>query len=307
MSVPNVIIDCDPGHDDAIAILLAARHCNLLGITTVSGNAPLQATTRNALIVCQIANIDVEVHAGADRPLLVEPKYALHVHGETGLDGPTLPPLSRAATSGNAVEFIIETVRSVDNVWLCPIGPLTNIALALRQAPDIVDRLAGISFMGGSTGSGNVTAAAEFNIWADPHAARIVMGAGVEVLRMAGLNLTKQYAIEAEHSDALLALGTRTGTFAGEVLTAYLDAVHKHRGSTSAPLHDPCAVLAVTHPELFTSTRRHVAISTGSVTEGMTLVDQRNFGSEDPNVEVLETIDRDAGIGIMIESVAECP
>ena len=304
---PRIILDCDPGHDDAMAILLAARHAELLGITTVSGNAPLNATTRNALLVCQIADIDVEVHAGADRPLLIEAKHAGHVHGESGLDGPELPELTRQVTSTNAIEFIIETVRANSGVWLCPIGPMTNIALALRLAPDLIDQLAGISFMGGSTGHGNVTAAAEFNIWADPHAAEIVLDAGVPVVKMTGLNLTAQFAVDADVSDELIGLGSYTGIFAGQVLAAYIAANGRVRGSDSAHLHDPCAVLAVTHPELFTLIRRHVAVSIGSVTVGMTLVDQRGFGEAQSNVEVLETIDGETAMRLFIETVADYP
>jgi len=299
-----MILDCDPGHDDAMAILLAGVHAELLGITSVSGNAPLAATTRNALLVAQIADIDVSVHAGAARPLMIEPKHAGHVHGESGLDGPVLPELTRTVDSHDAVSFIIETVRSTDDVWLVPVGPMTNIALAIRQAPDIVDKLAGISFMGGSTGPGNVTAAAEFNIWADPHAARIVLSSGVPKIIMAGLNLTKQYVFGPELATRMLALGTSTGKFCGEVIGSYIDAATRLRASNEAHLHDPCAVLAITHPHLFETSRHHVDVSTGRVTAGMTVVDQRGYGGAEPNVDVLSTIDRAPAVEGLLDASA---
>ncbi|MEZ5280116.1 MAG: nucleoside hydrolase [Acidimicrobiales bacterium] len=302
-STPKIILDCDPGHDDAMAILVAATYGDLIGITTVSGNAPLDMTTRNALLVCQIAGLDVPVHAGAARPLVIEARHARQVHGATGLDGPDLPGLNRQVHSTDAVRFIIDTVRSTDDVWLVPIGPLTNIALALREAPDIAQRIAGISLMGGSAGPGNVTATAEFNIWADPHAARVVLSAGIAVVKMAGLNLTSQYTVDRGTVRDLASQGTETSTFASQVIEAYVDAGQRIRGVAEANLHDPCAVLALTHPELFTSTHNHVDVSTEGITEGMTVVDERGWGGAPPNVEVLRTIDRDEGIDVFVAAV----
>ena len=174
---PKVIIDCDPGHDDAIAIMMAADLTEVLGITTVSGNAPLDLTTDNALLLAELVGLNVEIHAGAEKPLLVAARHAEEAHGKTGLDGPVRPAVTRSSASSDAVRFLIETIRNNDDVWLVPIGPLTNIALAVQQAPDIVQRVAGISIMGGSAGAGNVTPTAEFNVWADPHAAAIVFNA----------------------------------------------------------------------------------------------------------------------------------
>ncbi len=307
MSRPKIILDCDPGHDDAIAIIAAARFTELLGITTVSGNAPLSATTRNALVVTQIADIDVPVHAGADRPILVPARHATHVHGETGLDGPDLPTLDREVASNDAVRFIIDTVRSNDDVWLVPVGPMTNIALAIRQAPDLVDRVAGLSFMGGSTGPGNVTPSAEFNIWADPHAAAIVMSAGIPNVLMAGLNLTGQFIVDRDTAARFAAASPATGAFAAEVVESYVQAGERLRGRSSAMLHDPCAVLAVTHPELFTVEQRHVEVSTDGITAGRTVVDERGFGGVDTNCGVLTTIQRDAGVDLLIEAIGACP
>ncbi|HEX7022416.1 MAG TPA: nucleoside hydrolase, partial [Trueperaceae bacterium] len=177
-SKPRVIVDCDPGLDDAIALMLAARYCQPLGITTVSGNVGLTHTTRNALAIAELLDCDVPVHAGAERPLLVESGHSGYIHGETGLGATTLPAPRKHPASADAVRFIVDTARREEGVWLLALGPLTNIALALRSAPDIVGRLAGISLMGGSTSVGNVTPAAEFNIWADPEAADMVFASG---------------------------------------------------------------------------------------------------------------------------------
>jgi inosine-uridine nucleoside N-ribohydrolase len=168
---PRLIVDCDPGQDDAVALVVAAYAGELVGITTVGGNAPLSAVTANALMTCQLFGIDAEVHAGADRPLIAEPRHAPEIHGESGFHGPTLPALERQVASDDAISYLIETIRAEEGLWLVPMGPLTNIALAFRQAPDLPGRLAGVSFMGGSAGSGNRTATAEFNVFVDPEAA----------------------------------------------------------------------------------------------------------------------------------------
>ncbi|HVN52283.1 MAG TPA: nucleoside hydrolase, partial [Acidimicrobiales bacterium] len=204
---PEVIVDCDPGQDDAVALVLAGRHTELLGVTTVSGNVPLESTTRNALLMTQALALDVAVHAGADRPLLAVPRHADDVHGETGLDGAELPPLTRRAEEAHAVEFLVETVRANPGCWLVVTGPMTNVALALRQAPDLAGLVAGVSFMGGSATIGNVTATAEFNIWCDPEAAMIVLDSGVR-LRMAGLDVTHDVRASSERIDAIRAVGT---------------------------------------------------------------------------------------------------
>ena len=302
---PKIIIDCDPGHDDAIAIMMAGRLTKILGITTVSGNAPLSLTTENALILTELLDLDVDVHAGANKPLMVAPRHAEEAHGRTGLDGPIRPEIKRTAASNDAVHFIIETIRSNDDVWLVPIGPLTNIALAVQQAPDIVDRVAGISIMGGSAGAGNVTATAEFNVWADPHAASIVFDAGFEKLLMAGLNLTHQFGVDEQVISDLRALGNQARRFAADLFDFYLAAYQKRTLGTRAPLHDPCAVLAITHPELFEFESRNVRVeTTGTHTRGMTVVDERSWGPGPANCEVEYGIDRDQGITILLETLS---
>lgn len=304
-SRPLIILDCDPGHDDALALLLAAKHSELLGITTVSGNAPLAATTKNALIVSQIAGIDVPVHAGADRPLVAEASHAPDFHGESGLGGPELPELTRKESSTDAVRFIIDTVRQTENVWLVPIGPLTNIALALREAPDIAQRLAGISVMGGSATFGNRTATAEFNIWADPEAAQMVFASGARVI-MCGLNLTHQFMIYEDDLTRIRGLGNPVAAFAAELLGFYAQAyAEAYLGKLEGPLHDPCAVLAVTHPELLRTQARHVEVELrGQHTRGMTVVDERRIRSNAaPNVEVAYGLERDRAVAVLLETL----
>lgn len=304
MTRPKIILDCDPGHDDAVAILLAHRHCDVLGITTVSGNAPLGYTTENALLMCQMAGLDTPVHAGADRPLLVPARHAPRAHGETGLDGPPRPRLERAVAGRDAVAFIIETVRAVDEVWLVPIGPLTNIALAIRQASDIVGRVAGISLMGGATGPGNVTATAEFNIWADPHAAKVVFESGVGLLRMAGLHLTHQLCVSPQMIEGLRSASGAVPEFVAGLFDFYLAGYAERAGLKAAPLHDPCAVMAITHPELFEFSARHVAVETeGSLTVGMTVVDERPGADNAPNCEVADRIKAAAAMSLVLDAV----
>ncbi len=302
---PKIILDCDPGHDDAVALLLAARHTEILGVTTVSGNAPLANTTANALLISQLAEIDVAVFAGAGKPLAVEPAHAGHVHGDTGLDGPARPAVTREPETQGAVEFIIDTVRAVDDVWLVPIGPLTNIALALQQAPDIADRVAGVSLMGGSTTVGNVTAVSEFNFWADPHAAAQVLASGIGPIRMAGLNLTHQFRFGPAAVEQLRSGEARTvSAFVADLFEFYLATNQHHAGEDEAPLHDPCAVLAITHPQLFEFVSGHVSVATDdALTRGMSVWDQRPLPDNPPNCEIAVSIDHAAGMGVVLDAV----
>ncbi|MEO6122073.1 MAG: nucleoside hydrolase [Ilumatobacteraceae bacterium] len=301
----KIILDCDPGHDDAIAIVLAAAHTELLGITTVAGNAPLHLTTRNALIIADLLGIDVPVHSGAVRPLVVPAHSAAYVHGESGIDGADLPEPTRGATSDRAVDFIIDTVRSTDDVWLVGTGPLTNIALALRAAPDLADKIAGISVMGGGS-FGNRTAAAEFNIWADPEAAQIVFEYGGPLL-MCGLDVTHQFQATPERIQTVRDLpGTLAAVLAD--LFVFFSGTYVERSDNlrGAPVHDPCAVLALTHPQLFESVDRRVVIETHGVhTRGMTLIDERRLRERlDPNCTVQIGIDADAGFDVVLQAIA---
>ncbi|HUF97715.1 MAG TPA: nucleoside hydrolase [Ilumatobacter sp.] len=302
---PRVVLDCDPGHDDVIAIIVAAAHTDLLGITTVAGNAPLDRTTHNACLMRDWLKIDTTVHSGAERPLLVEPKYGAFVHGESGLDGAALPEPERGADSTDAVSFIIDTVRQNDDVFLVPTGPLTNIALALRAAPELAKRVAGISLMGGGT-YGNRTPAAEFNIWADPEAAAIVFESGIP-LTMAGLDVTHQFIVLPERIDEVAALPGNLARALAD-LFRYFSAnyISRHHHIAGAALHDPLAVLALTHPELFQRSARHVTIETsGRHTAGQTIIDRRGMrDAESPNCDVLDRVDAAAAWTVVLDAIA---
>ena len=308
MAVP-VIVDCDPGHDDAIALVVAARHTELLGVTTVAGNAPIERTTRNALVILDLLGHDAPVHRGAARPLLAAPVHAGYVHGESGLDGADLPEPERTVAGEDAVAFIVETARAREGVWLVPTGPLTNIALALRRAPDLPDRIAGISLMGGSATVGNRTAVAEFNIWADPEAAAVVFDYGGPLIQ-AGLHLTHELQTTPERLAALRAMPNRLGPLLGQLLEFFATTyINRHDGFVGAPVHDVCAVLALTHPDLFTRRTAYVVVETGGPhTRGMTVVDLRTLKDRPaPNVELLMSIDEEAGFQVIMDAVASFP
>ncbi len=301
---PAIILDCDPGHDDAIAMVVAARHTELVGITTVAGNAPLARTTRNALIIRDLLGIDAPVHQGSARPLLLEAHAAPEVHGATGLDGADLPEPSGPPASTDAVAFLVDTCRAREGLWLVPTGPLTNIALALRQAPDLRRRIAGISLMGGGT-FGNWSPVAEFNVWADPHAAAIVFDAGAPLM-MCGLDLTHRFQATAERIDRIRSAPGRLAAVLADLLDFFSAAyIGRHHHMEGAAVHDPCAVLAVTHPALFESEERHVAVeTTGQLTRGMTVIDRRDLRSvPPPNCRVMTSIDADAGFDVIVEAI----
>jgi inosine-uridine nucleoside N-ribohydrolase len=302
---PRVIVDCDPGHDDAVAIVVAARHTDLLGITTVAGNAPLDATTHNALVMRELLDLDVPVHRGAARPLLAPARHAAYVHGESGLDGADLPTPRREVDGDDAAEFIVETCRAHEGAWLVAVGPLTNIAIALRRAPDLADRIAGISVMGGGL-FGNNTAAAEFNIWADPEAAAIVFEYGGPLI-MSGLHLTHQLQATPARIDAVRSVPGRLAAVVADLLAFFSDTyVRRHHHLAGAPVHDPTAVLALTHPQLFDRRAAHVVVETqGHHTRGMTLVDMRDLRDiAPPNCDVLMGVRVDDAFDVMIEAIA---
>ena len=302
---PRIILDCDPGHDDVVAIIVAHRHTNLAGVTTVHGNAPLDRTTYNACVMRDLLDLGCGVHSGADRPLVAPPKFGAFVHGESGLDGAPLPEPQAGADSTDAVGFIIETCRFEEGLWLVPTGPLTNIALALRAAPDLADRIAGISLMGGGT-FGNRTPMAEFNIWADPEAAEIVFGCGAPIT-MAGLDVTHQFVLLHERIDQVAAIGTEFTTLMSDLFRFFTDNyISRHDHMPGAALHDPLAVLAVTHPDLFEHTERHVTVETrGAYTTGMTVIDRRDISERsEPNVRVLDRVDADAAWQIVLDALA---
>jgi inosine-uridine nucleoside N-ribohydrolase len=305
--MPDLVLDCDPGHDDAVALAVAAHRGRLLGVTTVAGNVTLEHTTRNALGVVQLLGIDVEVHAGAVAPLrggTVD--HATHVHGEHGLAGATLPELRRAAASADAAGFLVEITRRHPGAWIVATGPLTNVAHALERDPTLPARVAGISIMGGGT-FGNVTAAAEFNIHFDPEAADVVLRCGAPLV-LCGLDLTHQLLVDDAMVARSRALGNGFGSFAADFLGGYLANVRALGGDgLDAALHDPCAVLAVTDPHLIDATSRHVVIETvGEHTRGMTVVDRRQW-ARGGNARWADTIDAPAAITIILDAIAAAP
>ena len=304
---PPVWLDCDPGHDDAFAIITALHRADLVGVSVVSGNAPVDKCLRNALAVLQLAGgASVPVHRGAERPLAREPRYAPHIHGESGLDGPALPTVRLEPRPEHAVEAILAASRRVEGLWLVAVGPFTNVALALREDPGLARRLAGISVMGGSWGPGNITPVAEFNVWADPEAAAEVFASGANVV-MAGLDLTHQLMIDSARRERVRAVGTELATFGADLLDYFSQAYARNFGvPAEGPLHDPCAVLAVTDPQLFTTSRRHVAVETTSeLTRGQTVVDRRTGRlGQAPNATVLETIADEQAFGLLLEALS---
>ncbi|MEM7272093.1 MAG: nucleoside hydrolase [Actinomycetota bacterium] len=304
MTRPRLLVDCDPGLDDAVALVAAAHLGDLVAITTVGGNAPLRDVTTNALLTCQLFGIDVEVHAGAARPLVAEPRHAPEIHGVSGFAGPDLPPLEREPASTDGIEFLIETIRAEDGLWLVPIGPMTNVALAFRAAPDLPGRLAGVSFMGGSATFGNHGPVAEFNILVDPEAAAVVLGSGARI-HMAGLDLTHQFLVDDDLANDIGVLGGRGARVLADLMGSYLDQIEKVRGLRLGGLHDPCAVLAVTNPEVIGTEARHVDVElTGTITRGMTVVDQRPGRSDRPNVNHGHTLDHGAARQLILDAIA---
>jgi inosine-uridine nucleoside N-ribohydrolase len=294
---PRVVIDCDPGQDDVLAIALAAQHCDVVGITTVAGNSPLHNTVRNARIACDLFGLDhVPVHAGATQPLAGQSlEFATDVHGRTGLDGPATREPSRPPDGDDAVSFLIETLLREDGIWLIATGPMTNIALALQRCPDLLSRIAGMSFMGGSTTHGNVTVMGEFNMVFDPEAADYVLTHATlpehASIRMSGLDLTHQITGDHQMIGRLRAHGSASSMFCAELqehyLQFYVDLLNQEREAIHFPLHDPCAVLAVTHPELFTFEVAQVSVETSGVyTRGMTVIERRPWKTGAGNVHI---------------------
>lgn len=301
-----ILLDCDPGHDDALAIVVAGRCARLLGITTVAGNAPIAAVTRNALIMRELLALDVEVHQGAERPLVAAPTFAPEVHGASGFDGPALPAPRRPIDSADAVGFIIDTCAAHPGTWIVATGPLTNIAAAL-QTGELADHVAGISVMGGGR-FGNRTAVAEANIATDPEAAAIVFASGVP-LKMAGLDVTHQFQATPDRVDAIDAIGSPLATVLADALRFFSGT---YRGRTDpgalagAPMHDVLAVLALTHPQLFRTSRHHVAVETaGELTRGMTVIDERHLiDRPEPNCTVLDAVDAAGAFEVLRAAIA---
>ena len=311
MTARKIIIDTDPGQDDAVAILLALAspdEIEVLGITAVAGNVPLELTAKNARIVCELAGrTDIPVFAGCDRPLKRPLITAEHVHGKTGLDGPVLPDPQMPLAEGHGVNFIIDTLRAQDpgTVTLCPLGPLTNIATAFQKAPDIVERVQQIVLMGGAYFEvGNITPAAEFNIHVDPEAADIVFKSGVDIVVMP-LDVTHKALVTKPRNDAFRALGTKVGIAVAE-MTDFFERFDKEKyGSEGAPLHDPCVTAYLIRPELFSGRHVNVEIETQSdLTLGMTVADWWGVTDREPNALFIGDLDADGFFALLTERLA---
>lgn len=308
MSARKIIIDTDPGQDDAVAILLALAspaEIEVLGITCVAGNVPLALTSKNARIICELAGRpDMPVYAGCDRPLGRDLVTAEHVHGATGLNGPVLPDPVMPLQDQHAVDFIIDTLRRepAGTVTLCPLGPLTNIAKALMKAPDIVGRIHEIVLMGGAYFEvGNVTPTAEFNIYVDPQAADIVFKSGIEIIVMS-LDVTHKALVTRARNDAFRALGSKVGIAVAE-MTDFFERYDKTKyGSAGAPLHDPCVTAYLIEPELFKGRRVNVEIETQSeLTMGMTVADWWGVTDRAPNALFIGDLDADGFFSLLTD------
>ncbi|MGN6431880.1 MAG: nucleoside hydrolase [Gaiellaceae bacterium] len=296
MSTP-ILLDCDPGHDDAIALLLAlaSPELELLGVTTVAGNQTVEKTTANAIRVLELVGADVPVAAGASRPLVREPRVAANVHGETGLDGPDLPPAQRKPVDKHAVDFLAERI---DGTTLVATGPLTNVALLLARHEQA--RPERIVLMGGAIAEGNVTPAAEFNIWADPEAAARVFASGLDVT-MVGLDVTHE-ALLTDADAARLRDNGRIGNVVADLLDFY-GVFHKQvYDFEGSPIHDAVAVAQVIRPGLLDLRELNVEIERESeLCRGRTVVDVWERTGREPNARVAVGIDADGFIELLLE------
>ena len=304
-----VLVDCDPGQDDAIALLLAlaSPELDLLGVTTVAGNQTLAKVTANAIRVLELAGRgEVPVAAGADRPLARELVTAADAHGETGLDGPALPPARGRPVDEHAVDYLAERILAADGpLTLVALGPLTNVALMLAERPKAARRLGRIVLMGGAIAEGNMTASAEFNVWVDPEAAARVFASGLDVT-MVGLDVTNRAVLTPEHADRLRPQGEVGAAVAAmlDFYGAFYRTAYDHGG---CPVHDALAVATVARPELVRALRRHVEVDTSSgICRGRTVVDtRRRTVLPEPNARVAVDVDVPAFVALLLDRLGQ--
>ncbi len=306
----SLIIDTDPGQDDAVAILLAlaSPELEVLGITAVAGNVPLALTHKNARKICELAGRrDIRVFAGAERPLVRPLVTAEAVHGRTGLDGPDLPEPTMPLQDLHAVDFIVSEIMAQPEgaVTLCPLGPLTNIALALIREPAIASRLSQIVLMGGGYfEAGNTTPSAEFNMYVDPHAARVVFESGV-LLTMIPLDCTHQALTTRARIKSIRDIGTPVSTAVAELIDFFERFDESKYGTDGGPLHDPCVIARLLQPDLFSGRHVNVSIETGSeLTMGATVVDWWGVTDRPANATVLKDVDADGFFALLTERLA---
>lgn len=307
----NVIIDTDPGQDDAVAILLALaspEEINLLGLTAVAGNVPLNLTLKNARTICELAKMkNISIFKGCAKPLKRNLVTAEHVHGKTGLDGIILPEPTMPIKESHAVDFIIETIRENPRyaITICALGPLTNIAMALEKAPDIAIKIKQIILMGGAYFEvGNITPTAEFNIYVDPEAAKIVFNSGVKLIILP-LDVTHKALISEDRVDAFKKIGTPVAKAVSE-WTNFFERFDKEKyGSVGAPLHDPCVIAYLLDPSIFTGRYINVEIETESdLTRGMTVADWWRVTDRKPNALFIGNLDPDRFFKLLTERLS---
>ncbi|MBC7138767.1 MAG: nucleoside hydrolase [Defluviimonas sp.] len=305
----KIIIDTDPGQDDAVAILLAlaSPELEVLGLTCVAGNVPLPLTARNARVICELAGRpDIKVFSGCDGPMTRQLITAEHVHGKSGLDGADLPDPVMPLAGLHAVDFLIDTLHAErpGSVTLCALGPLTNIATAFRRAPEIASRLAEVVLMGGAYFEvGNITPAAEFNIHVDPQAAEIVFRSGVPLVVMP-LDVTHKALTTRARVEAFRALGTP----AGHAVAGWTDFFERFDmakyGSEGAPLHDPCTIAYLLQPDLFSGRHINVEIETrGEFTLGMTVADWWRVSGRRANAMFMRDLDAEGFFRLLTERI----
>jgi purine nucleosidase len=304
----KIILDCDPGHDDAIAMLLAwgSPEIELVGVTTVMGNQTIEKVTRNALSVARVAGITgVPFARGAHRPLVREVEVADSIHGESGLDGPVLPAGTIELDPRHAVDFIIDTVMAADpgTITLVPTGALTNIAMAVRKEPRIVERVKQVVLMGGGVNVGNWSATSEFNIVIDPEAAHIVFNEPWP-LTMVGLDLTHEALATPSVATAIAAVGTGPARFVGELLEFFGHTYRDQQGFEYPPVHDPCAVAFVIDPTVMETVRVPLDVElTGTLTLGMTVADFRAPAPDDCTTQVARKLDHPKFWGLVVDAL----
>ena len=301
-----IIMDCDPGHDDAIAIILAcaSEKLDVRAITTVGGNQTIAKTTNNALRVLAFIDKKIPVAMGANNPLRRELEIAPSVHGDSGLDGPELPQPKEEALKISAFELMAKVVEESDEkITLVPTGPLTNIAIFLLSYPHLKSKIERISLMGGSAIGGNWTASAEFNILVDPEAADIVFKSGIPIT-MSGLDVTHKAQVYPEDIEKIKNQGGKVAVMVGELLEFFIKFHKEICGWEFAPLHDPCAVAWLINPDMFTSKKLNVQIDIdGEHTTGCTVTDFLNRFKLEPNTDLLLDVDRHQFVDMLIDAV----
>ena len=306
MQKEKIILDCDPGHDDAVAIMLAAINpkIELLGITVVAGNQKLEKTVNNALKVCNHLNLDVPVYSGMSRPMIREQLIADDIHGETGLDGPKFEELKIKAEDKHAVNFIIDTLMNSDEkVTLVPTGPLTNIGMAIRFEPRIIEKINRIVLMGGSYQLGNMTPAAEFNILADPDAAHIVFSSGVKIVMM-GLDLTRQASATKEVVEKIKSLNNKASKLFVDLMEFFAASQKNVYGWSAPPVHDPTTIAHIIDPECIEVKPMFCEIELWSERSyGRTLCDYFGILKKEPNVDVAVKLDFDRFWNLIYENL----